>query len=454
MSGQFIDHLTLPMPGFRMHNESSPFQSNDSILLRLFTTPWRILGLVLVVVFAVEACVMLLLPRILPANLPGLAEALVDSALLTCICAPMLWWVIISPLRRIALEAQALSSTVVENAGDGIITVDTSGDVLSYNFAAHQLFGHSANQILAQSVHQLLPELRLASTAVGEALLVSGRRRSGDVFPASVSIRKTGDDEQSPIVIIIRDLTESQRAEEQRAAAIREQEALRAQQMTTLAQLATGVAHEIRNPLTAIKMLIQSTEQEDAVTTLPTEDVRIVEDQIRRMEKSVNALLDFARPSPAERKSLVLREIIPDVLRLLEGQAKKQGVKLSFEESVGDLVLDADRDQIQQLVLNLGLNALNVMPCGGTVSFRVEAHTEGMVCVLVSDTGPGIRPEVIQDVFKPFFTTRKQGVGLGLNICKRIAEDHGGKLTAANNSTGGAIFELCLPAAVQAKGDV
>lgn len=449
MPGEFSDRLMLPLSEFRMRSKlSSPSRSNDSILMRLFTTPWRILGLVLVVVFAVEVLVMLLLPRLLPADLPVFWEALIDSALLTFICAPLLWWVIISPLRRIALEAQALSSTVVANAGDGIITVDSSGNILSYNSAAHQLFGHAAKEILAKPISDVLPNISLKSTAVGEAAETCGRRRTGDIFPASVSVRRIGDDDQSPAVIVVRDLTESQRAEEQRTAAIREQEALRAQQMATLAQLATGVAHEIRNPLTAIKMLIQSTQPDGDTTTLPTEDVKIVEDQIRRMEQSVNALLDFARPSPAERKSLVLREVIPDVLRLLEGQAKKQGVRLAFEESVGDLALDADRDQIQQLVLNLGLNALSVMPNGGTVTFSVESHTDGMVCVLVSDTGPGIAPEIQSEIFKPFFTTRKQGVGLGLNICKRIAEDHGGRITAANNSSGGAIFELCLPSAM------
>ena len=449
MSGHFSDQLiSFPLPGFRMRSQSSTENTaKDSILLRLFTTPWRILALVLVVVFAVEAGVMLLLPRLLPANLSKLWEALIDSALLTFICAPLLWWVIISPLRRVALEAQALSSTVVANAGDGIITVDSSGTVLSYNAAAYELFGHAPKEILAKPVSEVLPEISLASTAVGEAASTSGRRRSGEIFPASVSVRKIGEDDQSPVVIIVRDLTESLKAEQERTDAIREQEALRAQQMATLAQLATGVAHEIRNPLTAIKMLIQSTQSDGDITTLPTEDVRIVEDQIRRMEQSVTSLLDFARPSPAERRSLVLREIIPDVLRLLEGQARKQYVKLAFEESVGDLALDADRDQIQQLVLNLGLNALNVMPDGGIVRFSVQAHTEGMVCILVSDTGPGIPEAILSEIFKPFFTTRKQGVGLGLNICKRIAEDHGGYLTARNSELGGAVFELCLPSA-------
>jgi PAS domain S-box-containing protein len=448
MSGQLYDQLTLPRPEFRTRRESSPpSPSRNSILLRLFTTPWRILGLVLIVVFAVEAIVMLLLPRLLPVSLPKTWEALIDSALLTFTCAPLLWWVIIRPLRRGALQAQALSSAVVENAGDGIITVDAAGTVLSYNSAAGQLFGHAAREILTHSIDELLPGISLAATAVGEAVSANGRRRTGEMFPASVSVRRIGDQDQSAVVIIIRDLTESLKAEEERTAAIRQQEALRAQQMATLAQLATGVAHEIRNPLTAIKMLVQSTQSDGNFTTLPTEDVKIVEDQIRRMEQSVNSLLDFARPSPAARTSLVLREIIPDVLRLLEGQAKKQGVKLVFEESVGNLALDADRNQIQQLLLNLGLNALNVMPNGGVLTFSVNAHTEGMVCVIVSDTGPGIAADLLSEIFKPFFTTRKQGVGLGLNICQRIAEDHDGKLTAGNNSSGGAMFELCLPSA-------
>lgn len=445
MPGQISDQLIFPLLEFRMRSRFSPSSSANGILIGLFTTPWRILGLVLIVVFAVEALVMLLLPRLLPVNLSVLSEALIDSALLTCICAPLLWWVIINPLRRVALEAQALSSTVVENAGDGIVTVDSSGTVLSFNSAACQLFGYAVKDILAKPVAELLPEIRLTSTAVGQAATTSGQRRTGGIFPASVSVRKIGSDEQSPVVIVVRDLTESLRAEEERTAAVREQEALRAQQMATLAQLATGVAHEIRNPLTAIKMLIQSTDPDGDLTTLPTEDVRIVEDQIRRMEQSVNALLDFARPSPASRKSLVLRKVIPDVLRLLQGQAEKQGVQLIFEESVGDLEMDADHDQIQQLLLNLGLNALGVLPNGGTITFRVQTHTEGMVCVQVSDTGPGIAPEILHDIFKPFFTTRKQGVGLGLNICKRIAEDHGGQLTAENSPAGGAIFELCLP---------
>ncbi len=136
---------------------------------------------------------------------------------------------------------------------------------------------------------------------------------------------------------------------------------------------------------------------------------------------------------------------MPDVVRLLEGQAGKQAVRLQVAEGVSDLRLNADRDQLQQLLLNLGLNALNAMARGGTLSFSVRCDEPERVCILVSDTGPGIADEILEDIFKPFYTTRKQGIGLGLNICRRIAEEHGGTLTARNHPEGGAVFELCLP---------
>ncbi|MCA9049385.1 MAG: PAS domain S-box protein [Planctomycetaceae bacterium] len=429
------------------HPSDSVNPDHDSFLLRILTAPWRILTLVLVVVFAVEAAVMLLLPLLLPPGLSDAQAALIDAALLTLISAPLLWWIIISPLRRMALDARALSSTVVDNAGDGIITVAPDGCVISVNHAAEQLFGQAPQEVLGRPVSRLLPELVLTSTSIGEAVSADARHRQGRMFPVSVSVRRLGEDELAPVVLIVRDLTEVRRAEEERTVAVREQEALRAQQMATLAQLATGVAHEIRNPLTAIKMLVQSAHADGDLTTLPTEDLKIVEDMVRRMEQSVNALLDFARPSPAERRAVIIRDIIPGVMRLLEGQARKQHVMLTFRESVGDLVLEADRDQLQQLILNLGLNALHFMPHGGELTFSVEKHRDDMVCVLVSDTGPGIAADAAERIFQPFFTTRKQGVGLGLTICRRIAEDHGGRLQARNGSHSGAVFELCLPSA-------
>ena len=427
-------------------NSHSTASSRDSMLLRLLSTPWRILSLVLLVVFAVEAVVMLFLPTLFPPEMPKLWEALIDAALLTAISAPLLWLIIISPLRRIAVEAQALSSTIVENAGDGIITVDSAGNVLSYNPGAKELFGYETERILGRPATDLLPDISFTATGVGYPATSTGRRRDGEEFPASVSIRRLSSEHQSEAVLVVRDLTEAHRAEAERTSAIREKEALRAQQMTTLAQLATGVAHEIRNPLTAIKMLVQSSTSVHEMTTLPTEDLKIVEDQIRRMEQSVNALLDYARPAPTERSRVRVQSLITGVIRLLEGQAKNQSVALLEENAVPDSQLDADPLQLQQLLLNLGLNALSFMPGGGTLSFDIKS-SDHQVLIRVSDSGPGIPGDILDEIFKPFFTTRKQGIGLGLNICRRIAEEHGGCLTACNQPDGGATFELSLPVA-------
>lgn len=424
-----------------------PESSRNRILLRLLRAPWRVLGLVLLVVFAVEATVMLSLPWFLPEDFDETWAAVVDAALLTLFCSPVLWWIIIRPLRKIALEAQALSSTIVESAGDGIITVDAKGLILSYNRAAQSLFGFRADTILGQSVLELLPDFQLRSTEVGSPESVVGRRFEGRNFPASVSARSLGDDVTAGFVVVVRDLTEAQRAEAARTAAARQQEALRAQQMATLAQLATGVAHEIRNPLTAIKMLVQTSADVGDRAALEGEDLKIVEDQIRRMERSVNALLDFARPAPAERRRITLTDLLPDVVRLLEGQARKQNVQLSIVEGSAEATIDADSAQLQQLFLNLGLNALSVMPEGGRLTFKLTNPSDKTICAQVIDTGPGIDPQLIDDIFKPFVTTRQQGVGLGLNVCERIASSHSGTLTACNRRSGGAIFQLCLPLA-------
>ncbi|MEZ6121939.1 MAG: ATP-binding protein [Planctomycetaceae bacterium] len=425
-----------------MHR-SSP--NRDSLLLRLLRAPWRVLALVLLVVFAVETAVMSLLPSLLPKTVSDTAAAMIDATLLTAISAPALWWILIGPLRRIALEAQALSSTIVEDAGDGIITVNAAGRVQSFNPAAQEIFERPVEEVLGHPVTELLPDIELSATRLGEAVSIEGRRSSGREFPASVSIRTLGNEEDSARVIVIRDLTQARRAEEERTRAVREQEALRAQQMATLAQLATGVAHEIRNPLTAIKMLVQSSESDGQQPSLSGEDLRIVETQIRRMEGSVSALLDFARPAPTERRHLQIGDVLPDVIRLLAGQAGKQQVELRVEGDSLQAELNADRDQLQRLLLNLGLNALNAMPLGGVLTFSVTNDHPDRLCVHVTDTGPGIPPDIIVDIFEPFFTTRKQGVGLGLNICRRIATEHGGTLTADNLPSGGADFEVCLP---------
>lgn len=228
----------------------------------------------------------------------------------------------------------------------------------------------------------------------------------------------------------------------------REHEVLRAEQLSAVGHLAAGVAHEIRNPLTSIKMLVQAGREDPA--GLPDEDLEVIEREIQRMEHSLKALLDFARlPKPA-RSSQDLGVLAARTLDLVRGRAAKQGVQLSLDAPRDGVFADVDREQIQQVLVNLSLNALDAMPTGGTLSVVVDrspTHIE----LLVNDTGPGIAPETMPHLFQPFFSTKDTGVGLGLVISRRIAEEHGGTLTGNNRPGGGARFSLVLCKADRSK---
>jgi PAS domain S-box-containing protein len=418
-----------------------------SPLLGILNSPFRILAIVLALVFAVEAVVMLILPYLVPGSLGEFGTTMIDAGLLTLICAPLLWLVIIGPLRRIALQEQQRSQTIVANAGEAIVTFDQQGTVLSGNPAATNLFGIEFENLIGSSLESLLADWseNIASSATEFRSETS--RPNGVSIPIQVSISQFPSDTGALRIAILRDLTASQRAEREQIAMARQTEALRAQQMTTLAQLATGVAHEIRNPLTSIKMLIQVNQSKLAQRGLPTDDLELVEREIRRMERSVNSLLEYARPESSEFANFSIQESIRRTVQLIEGRCKSQHVQLKIVEPEDPLVMYGDLAQIQQLLLNLSLNALDAMPAGGTLTIQVDDRTleQREIVVSVSDTGSGISDSIQDNLFDPFITTKPNGVGLGLGICKRIAEAHGGTISAMNNPNGGAILRLQIP---------
>jgi PAS domain S-box-containing protein len=422
-------------------------------LNRLLNHPWRILGIVLAVVFAVEAVVMLVLPLIIRESVDARIRALIDATLLTLISAPVLWWIIIGPLRRIAITEQIRSETITSNAGEGIITIDRIGTILSFNRAASTLFGCRAEEVVSKPLTSLIPDLKIGATQTNHPTEYKGLHASGESFPAALSVRPIPTEADDAFVVIVRDMTESRRAEESRVVAAREKESLRAQQMATLAQLATEFAHEVRNPLTSVKMLVQANRAQLENDGLRSEDLELVEKEIRRIERSVNTFLEFARPAPSERKIIELARAIQQTRDLLEGRAESKGVTINVDGDSMTTNVMADSEQLLQLFLNLGLNALDAMPQGGVLRFRIGKDDDG-VFVEVCDTGTGIEQKMVERLFSPFSTTKKNGLGLGLGICRRIAEDHGGRLDGKNLPNGGAKFTLSLPASAQIDHEV
>lgn len=220
----------------------------------------------------------------------------------------------------------------------------------------------------------------------------------------------------------------------------------RAEHMATVAQIATAVVHEIRNPLTSVKMLVQAGIEAGEAGTFGREDLRIVESEIRRMERSLKSFLEFARPSKPERRPVDLRTLVDWNYALLESRATQQRVALKQMVPNHEVVVSVDSDQIRQLLLNLTLNALDAMPGGGTLQIQIDAGIAESVRLRVHDTGPGISPDILPQLFQPFVTSKETGMGLGLVVSRRIAEDHGGTLAVEANGHSGTCFTLDLPA--------
>ncbi len=195
-------------------------------------------------------------------------------------------------------------------------------------------------------------------------------------------------------------------------------------------------------------MLVQTTREELAAQGLSPEDLNIIELEIRRMERCLQTFLDFARPPQPSYRLTDLSEPIRRTLALVAGRARKQQVAVAFTPLAESVLVNADAEQLQQLFVNLVLNALDVMPRGGRLEVAVGPPADGQVEVGVRDTGPGISDDLLPRLFQPFVSSKETGLGLGLVTSQRIAETHGGSLTAGNHPDGGACFRLRLSVAV------
>jgi len=165
------------------------------------------------------------------------------------------------------------------------------------------------------------------------------------------------------------------------------------------------------------------------------------------MEARLNVFVDFARPPKPERRQIDLTAVVGETLALVSGRARKQRVNLRFTPPETPVLAEADGEQIRQLLVNLALNALDVMPRGGQLEIELRPTTEHDADLAVLDTGPGIAKPHLSRLYEPFFTSKESGLGLGLAVSQRIARDHGGTLRASNRPQGGACFTLRLPVA-------
>jgi signal transduction histidine kinase len=220
-----------------------------------------------------------------------------------------------------------------------------------------------------------------------------------------------------------------------------------AERLAVVGELAAGVAHEIRNPLTAVKLLVQTAPKRNAECVLNERHVEVILQEVSRMEETIQGLLDYAGPPRTNRVRHDLCDTIHRALNLVEGRALHAGVAVVSRLAPDPLPIDADPEQIHQVFVNLLINGIESMPSAGTleVSAGVCDGDRGRCVVIVADHGVGIPSDRLSRIFDPFVTTKERGTGLGLAVSRRIVQEHGGTITASNRPDGGTIFSVELP---------
>ena len=225
----------------------------------------------------------------------------------------------------------------------------------------------------------------------------------------------------------------------------REREVRRAERLAALGQLAAGVAHEIRNPLASVILLVETGRRDPSAGGLTDEDLDLIEQELHRIERSLRGLLDYARPPRPERTACDFAEVVRDAVALTRARAEQQRVAVRLALPPEGVPLHADPEQLRQVVLNLFLNALDVMPQGGDLEVSIARPDARSADLTVADRGPGISADVLPRLFEPFASGKETGLGLGLVVSKRIVEDHGGTILGCNRPGGGAHFIVRLP---------
>ena len=372
-----------------------------------------------------------------------------------------------STINQEPIEAAASDdfAALMKAAVDAIVVIEQDGNVIAFSRAAEEMFGYSAAEMLGQDVRVLMPDPYRSRhhsyvqaycdtgnpQIIGTGRKVQAIRKSGEVFPVWLSVGESRTDSRRHFVGIIRDLSDQQKAEIERHSL--ELRLAHVSRLSLLGEMAAGIAHEINQPLTAISNYSEAAKNLLACDAPDPETLRKactgIADQVQRAGEVITNLRKFVRKREIEKKPLHLSELIDGVMVLVNADATHEGVDVETRLTEGLDPVFGNAVQLQQVLLNLTRNAVDAMR-GGPVRPRdllIETAAAGpeFVEFRVSDRGQGVSASLVEAIFHPFFTTKEDGLGVGLAISRSIVESHGGRLSYEDRSGGGSTFIVRLP---------
>jgi two-component system sensor kinase FixL len=364
----------------------------------------------------------------------------------------------------------ALFQTLIATAVDGIIVIDARGTVRIYNKACETLFGYSGREVIGQNVKMLMPNPyrdehdgyleNYATTGkrriIGIGREVVGQRKDRSTFPMYLSVGEGLLEGQKIYVGIIHDLTSKEGT--QRKLEQLQRELLHVSRLSDMAQMVAGLAHELNQPLTAIMNYVKASRRLIATIDSPQvvkahEFIDKAAEQTLRAGTIIRQLRDFIEKRETVRSEEDISQVVHEAIALGHTAAADPSVQITLDLPRDLPSVLIDKVQIEQVLINLMRNSIEAMQSVSRRELTVRATNAdvGIIEVEISDTGPGLPPEVALRLFQPFVTTKEKGMGIGLTICQSIVEAHNGRIWVTPNAGGGVAFRFSLPTASRAE---
>ena len=354
---------------------------------------------------------------------------------------------------------------ILDTAVDAIVTIEESGVIESVNPATERLFGYTRDELVGRNVSALMPSphreehdryiadyLRTGNARIiGIGREVEARRKDGSVFPVDLAVSEVRLPGRRLFTGIIRDLTERRELEAQ--AGLRLDDAAHTARLLELGEMCSGIVHEVNQPLTAVlnftEMCLRTVRGGTADPSLLEDALGRVAEQGTRAAEILSRLRHLVRKGAGRRELFPLDSVIGETLQIVDHERRRRGVRIAVCCEPDLPPVSADRVQIEQILLNLLRNAFQAVDGleDRQVWMRTRREGAARVRMVVEDSGPGLAPELCDRVFETFYTTKPNGLGVGLAISRSLAEEHGGRLWAESPDARGARFVLELPVA-------
>lgn len=346
-------------------------------------------------------------------------------------------------------EMKVYTSKLLETMDNAVISVDNRGNIKTFNRKSEEIFGKKKEEVLNKDCQEvlnlkingecLLKECLLEKKNISQEIILEEKGLKKKILDLNTSFLTDESGGITGVVAVIRDVTEIKDLNE---------EVARHKRLVALGKLSAGIAHEIRNPLSSIRGLAQFVFNSFSKTDERKEDLNTIIQEVDRLNKLVVQVLDFAKLKKLNLTRFSLNGLIRKITELFKIEIKDKQIKFNLELSPDISQIQADEDQIKQILMNVIINAIQAIPKKGEIKIKTEKSSlrgESAIKLIIEDSGIGITEKDFNQIFDPFFSTKEKGSGLGLSIVYKLVEAHQGEIKVESKEGEGTKFVIFLP---------